>query len=78
MSFLLLCDKSDAVEEPGGRERREGVGVGHGVDGEQGEAGADWEDVGGWGQFSSDSSMWTMAVKEEGRRLDRGSEPSVG
>lgn len=72
LSFLVLCDvgegrvgDEDAVDE----QDEGGVVVGLGVALLHGEVGADCEV--GCGQFSSASSMWTMAETEEGRRLER-------
>lgn len=65
-------DDDDVVDRDDEEERGEGgVVVGLGVVLLHGELGADWEV--GCGQFSSASSMWTMAEMEEGRRFERAS-----
>lgn len=74
LSFLVLNDEGEGSVDDAGNvdERDEGDAV---VGLEfvllHGEVGADLEV--GCGQFSSASSMWTMAEMEDGRRLKRAS-----
>lgn len=66
-------DVDEHDEEEEGEQEEGEVVVGLGLELLHGELGADLEV--GCGQFSSVSSMWMMADREEGRRLERASVP---
>lgn len=69
LSFLVLNDEGEGSVDDAGNVDARGEGLVFVL--LHGEQGADWEV--GCGQFSSASSMWTMAETEEGRRLKRAS-----